>query len=68
MKKKHEGQVDIAIKLGLAESTVSEILTPNKLPEDMQTEALKSGFWSRNKILKLAKTKNLMSRGNSLKR
>jgi ParB family chromosome partitioning protein len=57
LKEKHGDQVAIAKRLGLAESTVSEIVKPCELPEDMQEEALKSGFWSRNKLLKLAKAK-----------
>jgi hypothetical protein len=57
LKKKHGEQIEIAKRLGLAASTVPEIVKPCKLPEDMQEEALKSGFWSRNKLLKLAKAK-----------
>ena len=45
-------------KFGKAESTISEILKPAELPEDIRKEALSSAFWSRNKLLKLAKTQD----------
>lgn len=48
---------EIMHKLGKAENTISEMLKPTELPEEMQKEALTSAFWSRNKLLMLAKLK-----------
>lgn len=45
-------------KLGKAESTISEMLKPIKLPNAMQEAALTSAFWSRSKLLKLAGIKD----------
>jgi ParB family chromosome partitioning protein len=51
-------QVDVARKLGRAESNVSEIIKPSELPQDIQDEALKNAFWSRNKLLQLVRAKD----------
>ena len=51
-------QKELASKLGIAESTMSEILKPAELPDDMKKEALTSPLWSRFKLLKLAKIKD----------
>jgi ParB family chromosome partitioning protein len=48
-------QADVAKKLGLAESSISEIIKPTDLPENIQQEALTSAFWSNNILLKLAR-------------
>ena len=49
---------EVMEKLGKAESTISEILKPAKLPDVIQKEALKSAFWSRNKLLVLVRIKD----------
>lgn len=51
-------QEQLSEKLGKGPSTISEMLKPNALPMSMQTEALQSHLWSRNKLLTLAKIKN----------
>lgn len=51
-------QEDVAQKLGKAPSTLSEMLKPSDLPQEIQDAALASSLWSRNKLLRLAKTKD----------
>lgn len=51
-------QEEVAKKLGKSPSTISEMLKPTDLPQDMQDAALTSVLWSRNKLLKLAKIKD----------
>ena len=51
-------QQDVAVQLGKAESTISEILKLNSLPSAMQEAAITSPLWSRNKLLKLSKLKD----------
>ncbi|MDR1642231.1 MAG: ParB/RepB/Spo0J family partition protein [Clostridiales bacterium] len=55
-------QKDVAGKLGLSESTVSEMIKPCELSQEMQEEVLKSPFWSRNMLLRLAKVKDIRKR------
>ena len=51
-------QKELAAKLGIAESTMSEILKPAELPESIKKEALASPLWSRFKLLKLSKIRD----------
>ena len=51
-------QQDVAVQLGKAESTISEILKLNSLPSGIQEAAITSPLWSRNKLLKLSKLKD----------
>ena len=51
-------QQDVAVQLGKAESTISEILKLNSLPSGIQDAAITSPLWSRNKLLKLSKLKD----------
>ena len=51
-------QQDVAVQLGKAESTISEILKLNSLPSGIQEAAITSPLWSRNKLLKLSKMKD----------
>lgn len=51
-------QKELAAKLGIAESTMSEILKPAELPENIKKEALVSPRWSRFKLLKLSKIRD----------
>lgn len=48
----------VAVQLGKAESTISEILKLNSLPSGIQEAAITSPLWSRNKLLKLSKLKD----------
>ena len=50
-------QQAVAVQLGKAESTISEILKLNSLPSGIQDAAITSPLWSRNKLLKLSKMK-----------
>ena len=52
-------QKELAARLGIAESTMSEILKPAELPKNIKEEALTSSHWSRFKLLKLAKIKDV---------
>lgn len=51
-------QQNVAVQLGKAESTISEILKLNSLPSGIQEAAITSPLWSRNKLLKLSKLKD----------
>jgi len=51
-------QQNVAVQLGKAESTISEILKLNSLPSGIQDAAITSPLWSRNKLLKLSKLKD----------
>lgn len=51
-------QQNVAVQLGKAESTISEILKLNSLPSGIQDAAITSPLWSRNKLLKLSKMKD----------
>lgn len=51
-------QQGVAVQLGKAESTISEILKLNSLPSGIQDAAITSPLWSRNKLLKLSKLKD----------
>lgn len=51
-------QKELAAKLGIAESTMSEILKPAELPESIKKEASTSHLWSRVKLLKLSKIRD----------
>ena len=51
-------QQNVAVQLGEAESTISEILKLNSLPSGIQEAAITSPLWSRNKLLKLSKLKD----------
>ena len=51
-------QQGVAVQLGNAESTISEILKLNSLPSGIQEAAITSPLWSRNKLLKLSKMKD----------
>ena len=51
-------QQAVAVQLGKAESTISEVLKLNSLPSAMQEAAMRSPLWSRNKLLKLSKLKD----------
>lgn len=48
-------QEELGKKLGKAQNTMSELLKLCHLPDEIQNEAMRSPFWSKNRLLKLAK-------------
>lgn len=48
-------QEELGKKLGKAQNTMSELLKLCHLPDEIQNEAMRSHFWSKNRLLKLAK-------------